>query len=66
MTLHFEFQTTAPTGNCFDPEQKKMFAMSYFLIVAFHPHLNLKKFLVQRSYRHSLQQLTIINYLTND
>ena len=40
MTLYFDFETTAATDNCFDPEQKKMFVMSYVLIVAFHPHLN--------------------------
>ena len=40
MTLYFDFETTAATDNCFDPEQKKMFVMSSALIVAFHPHLN--------------------------
>ena len=38
-----------------------MFAMSYVLIVAFHPHLSLKK----ESYWYSLEQLTMIDYLTN-
>ena len=38
-----------------------MFAMSYVLIVAFHPHLSLKK----KSYWYSLEQLTMIDYLTN-
>ena len=41
MATYFDFQTTAPTDNCFDPEQKKMFVMPYVLIVAFHPQLNL-------------------------
>ena len=66
MALYFDFETTAPTDNCFDPEQKEMFVMSYVLIVAFHPHLNLRKIIVQRSYGHSLEQLTTIDYLTND
>ena len=39
--------------------------MSYVLIVSFHPHLNLRKIIVQRSYGHSLEQLTTIDYLTN-
>ena len=39
MTLYFDFETTAATDNCFDPEQKKMFVMSSVLIVAY-PHLN--------------------------
>ena len=49
MAMYFDIETTAPTNNCFDPEQKKMFAMSYVLVVAFHPHLNLRKIIVQRS-----------------
>ena len=40
--------------------------MSYVLIVAFHLHLNLRKIIVQRSYGHSLEELTRIYYLTND
>ena len=45
---------TAPTNNCFDPEQKKIFVMSYIFII------------LQRSYGHSLEQLTMIDYLPND
>ena len=66
MAIYFDFETTAPTENCFNPEQKKMFVMSYVLIVSFHPHLNLRKIIVQRSYVHSLEQLTTINYLNKD
>ena len=66
MTLYFDFETTAPTGSCFNPEQKKMFVMSYVLIVTFHPHLNLENIIVQRSYGRSLQQSTTIDHLTND
>ena len=40
--------------------------MSYVLIVAFHPHLNLRKIIVQRGYGRPLEQLTTIDYLTND
>ena len=43
-----------------------MFFMSYVLIVAFHPHLNLRKIIVQRSYWYSLEKLTTIDYLIND
>ena len=35
-------------------------------VVAFHSHLNLRKIIVQRSYGHSLEQLTPIDYLTDD
>ena len=40
--------------------------MSYVLIAAFHPHLKLRKIIVQRSYGHTLQQLTTLDYLTHD
>ena len=66
MSMYFDFEKTAPTGNYFDPEQKKIFVMSYVLIVAFHSHRNLRKFTVQRSDGHLLEQLTMIDYLTND
>ena len=35
------------------------------MIVAFHPHLKLRKIIVQRSYGHTLQQLITLDYLTN-
>ena len=41
MAKYFEFETTAPNDNCFNLKQKKMFVISYILIVAFHPLLNL-------------------------
>ena len=65
--MYFDFETTAPTDNIFDPEQKKMFVVSYVLLVAFHPKLNLKKIIIiQRSFGHLLKELAIINYLTED
>ena len=66
MAMYFDFEITTPINKCFDPEPKKMFVMSYVLIATFHPHLNLREIIVQRTYRHSLEQLTTIHYLTND
>ena len=40
--VHFDFETTAPTDNCLNPEQKKMFVVSYVMIVAFHPALKFR------------------------
>ena len=56
--IYFDFETTAPTDNCFDSEQKTMFVVSYVLIVAFHPKLKLDKIIIQRSYVHTIEQLT--------
>ena len=64
--MYFDLETTAPTDNIFDPEQKKMFVVSYVLIVAFHQALNFNRIIIQRSYSHSLEELTTINYLSDD
>ena len=47
--IYFHFETTAPTDNCLDPEQKKVFVVSYVMIVAFNPELNLVRIIIQRS-----------------
>ena len=64
--LYFDFKTTAPTDNYFDPEQTKMFVVSHALIVSFHPKLKIPKIVVERSYAHPLKELTSISYLTGD
>ena len=43
-----------------------MFVLSFVLIVAFHPALNLDRIIIQRSYSHSLEELTTIKYLNDD
>ena len=65
-TVYFDFETTAPADNSFDPEQKKMFVVSYVIIVAFHPHLQLNRIMVNRSFAHDLEQLSTINYLSRE
>ena len=64
--IYFDFEATAPTDTCFDPEQKKMFVVSYVMIVAFHPELKLNCIMIQRSYAHSIEQLTSLNYFTQE
>ena len=64
--MYFDLETTAPTDNIFDPEQKKMFVVSDLLIIAFHSALNLNRIIIQRRYAHSLKELTTLNYLTKD
>ena len=64
--IYFDFGTTAPTDNCLDPELKKMFIVSYIMIVAFHPELELDRIVIQRSYAHSIEQLTSLNYFTQE
>ena len=64
LVVYFDFETTAPTDNCLDPEHKKMFVVSYVMIVAFHPALNLERVIIYRSFTHTLEQLSNINYLS--
>ena len=66
VVAYIDFETSTPTDSCFDPEQKKMFVMSYVVMLAFHPKLKMDRVIIQRSFGHSLQQLTTIDYLTND
>ena len=65
--IYFDFETTSPTdSDWLNPEDKQMFVMSYVMIVAFHPHFNFERILVQRSMSHTKEQLTSINYLTRE
>ena len=64
--IYFGFETTAPTDNCSDPEQKKMFVVSYVMIVDFNPELNLERITIQRSFAHSIDELTSLNYFTRE
>ena len=47
--IYFDFETTAPTDNCLDPD------------VAFHPALKLERIIFYRSYAHPLVQLTTLH-----
>ena len=64
--IFFDFETTAPTDHCLDPEQKTMFVVSYVMIVAFHPVLKLDRIIIYRSFAHSLEQLTTLNYFSRE
>ena len=60
--IYFDFETTAPTDNILDPKQKQLFVVSYVMIVAFNPDLKLNLIIIQRSFAHSSEQLTSLNY----
>ena len=49
-----------------DPECNKMNAVLYAIIFAFHPKLKMKRIIVERSFGHSFQKLTTIDYLTTE
>ena len=43
-----------------------MFVVSYVVIVAFHPHLELNRIIVNRSFAHGLEQLASIDYFSRE
>ena len=43
-----------------------VFVVSYVMIVAFHPALQLNRFIIYRSFAHTLDQLSNIDYLTQE
>ena len=66
-TIYFDFETTSPTDSEYlNPEEKKMFVMSYVIVVAFHPHFNFNRIVVQRSMCHPKEEMTSVNYLSRE
>ena len=57
--------TTAPTDHCFNPAEKNVFVVSYVIVFAFNPKLNLDRVIIQRSFGHSLKTSKTIDYLTS-
>ena len=43
-----------------------MFVVPYVMIVAFHPELKLDRIIIQRSFAHSIEQLTRLDYFTRE
>ena len=66
LTTYIDFETTAPTDCCLDPESNKMNVVSYVIIIAFHPKLELPRIVIERSFGHSLEKLCQIDYLTSE
>ena len=65
-TAYIDFETTAPTDDCLDPENKKMSAVSYVIIFAFHPELQIDRVIIECSFGHSQARLLSLNYLTTE
>ena len=65
-SVYADFETTAPTQGHLSPENKEMFAVSYSLIFAWQPKLNLPRQMVVRGYNHTLEELSHLDYLTTE
>ena len=66
LVAYIDFETTAPTDECLDLENRQMFVVSYEIIFAFHPELDIDRVIIGRSFGHSPERLTSLNYLTRE
>ena len=51
---------------CLDPENRKMFAVAYVIIFAFHSDLDIDHMVIEHSFGHSRKKLTSLNYLKRE
>lgn len=66
LVAYIDFETTAPTDECLDPENIKMFAVSYVIIFAFYPDLDIDHVIIEHSFGHSHKKLSSLNYLMRE
>ena len=66
LCVYADFETTAPTDDCLDPENRFMFAVSYALVFAWHPKLCLERQIVVRGFNKLMSELGNMSYLTNE
>ena len=62
--VYADFETSAPTDDCLDPENRVMLAVSYALVFAWNPKLKLDRQIVVRGFNHSLEELRDMSYLS--
>ena len=43
LVAYIDFETTAPTDDCLDPENRRMFTVLHVIIFAFHPDLDINR-----------------------
>ena len=64
--VYADFETTAPTADRLNPENKAVFAVSYSLIFVWHPELCLPRQMVVKGFNHTLDELSNMSYLTSE
>ena len=60
---YFDFETTTGSGKGNYLDSEEMYPISYCLIFAFHPKLDIERIVVVRSFQHTLEELSDISYL---
>ena len=64
--IYFDFETTLGKKNYNFEEDCALYPVSYSLVVAFYPCLNLEKIFVVRSFNHSFESLSDVGYLSEE
>ena len=63
---YIDFETTAPTDTCLNPENRNVYIVSYVIVFAFHPDLTqINRVIIERSFGHSLQKINELSYLAH-
>ena len=62
-SIYFDLETTAGKKVCNFDEDATLHPISYAVLIAFHPALNIEKMSVVRSFNHTFQQLNNVSYL---
>ena len=68
LAAYTDLETTATAGFCLNPEDKKMFAVSYNIILTYYSELNFECVIIECGYDYSLEKLwkTSLDYLAGD
>ena len=48
LVAYIDFETTAPTDECLNPENRRTFTVSYVIIFTFHPDLDIDCVIIER------------------
>ena len=62
----YSFETAAPTDEWLDPENRKIFAVSYIIIFALHPDQDFDRVIIESTFGHFCENVTSLNYLTRE
>ena len=66
LVAYIDFETTAPADNSLGSENRKMFAILYVTIFAFHPALDINRVIIEHNFGHSRKKLTSLIYVTRE
>ena len=66
LSVYINLETNSPAELGLAPKDRSMFAICYVIVFAFHPYPELDRVIIKRSFGHSLEKLTSLDYLTRE